>query len=64
MAPAKSMVRPPRTTEFGAPMSIIMRGSMSVLSLSLSMMILDEDHEVVAVVSTMLLGGSVEGKMW
>jgi hypothetical protein len=46
-------------------MGIITQGLMLVLLLasSLSMMICGEDHEVVAVVSVMLLGGFVDGEV-
>ena len=60
-----SMVCLAYTLDFGAVVSIIMRGSMLVLSsssLSLSMMICDEDHGVVAMMLVILLIGSIGGE--
>jgi hypothetical protein len=46
MAPDKSIVRPPRTPEFGAPVNVMSLPSASMLSLSSSRMICGVDHEV------------------
>jgi hypothetical protein len=46
MAPDKSIVRPPRTPEFGAPVNVMSLPSASMLSLSSSRMICGMDHGV------------------